>query len=110
MSILLNLEGYSVYVASTGAEAVQLFKEKRPLFVLLDIGLPDIDGYTVAQSIRALQGDTKPTIIALTGWGSERDRELSRIAGCDIHLTKPVDYEELERLLREKAPHVKKTS
>lgn len=101
MSMLLSLEGYSVSIASTGEEAVRIFKETNPSFILLDIGLPDTDGYSVAQHVRAIQGDTRPTIIALTGWGTDKDRALSRKAGCDIHLTKPVDFDELERLLTE---------
>jgi DNA-binding response OmpR family regulator len=101
MSMLLGLEGYSVSIASTGEEAVRIFKETNPSIILLDIGLPDTTGYTVAQRIRAMQGATRPTIIALTGWGTDKDRALSRNAGCDLHLTKPVDFDELELLLNE---------
>lgn len=103
MSMLLSLEGHTVSIATTGLDAVRLFEELKPEFVLLDIGLPDIAGHAVAQRIRSIQGETRPTIIALTGWGTERDRELSRTAGCDAHLTKPVDFESLEHLLNQHA-------
>jgi CheY-like chemotaxis protein len=99
MSMLLSLEGHTVSIATTGLEAVRLFEELKPEFVLLDIGLPDTNGHAVAQSIRSIQGEARPTIIALTGWGTERDRELSREAGCDAHLTKPVHFDELESFL-----------
>jgi two-component system CheB/CheR fusion protein len=101
MSLLLTLEGFTVYAAATGTEAMRLFREIQPAFVLLDIGLPDIDGHSVARSIRTLQSDVRPTIIAITGWGAERDRKLSREAGCDAHLTKPIDFDELASLLNQ---------
>lgn len=103
MSMLLTLDGFTVFLATNGADALRLFQEIQPAFVLLDIGLPDIDGHAVAKSIREIQGHHRPTIIAITGWGTERDRELSRQAGCDAHFTKPVNFDELENLLSEQA-------
>ena len=67
--------------------------------VLLDIGLPDMDGYEVARRVRRSRG-SETTLIALTGWGEEEDRRLSREAGIDHHLVKPVDFVALEQLLR----------
>jgi CheY-like chemotaxis protein len=71
-----------------------------PSVVLLDIGLPDIDGYEVARRARQEPGGGGITLIALTGWGDEEDRRLSLEAGIDHHLTKPVDFAALEQLLR----------
>jgi DNA-binding response OmpR family regulator len=66
--------------------------------ILLDIGLPKMHGHDVAQSIRKQRGNDV-VVIALTGWGQEEDRRRSREAGVDYHLTKPVDFEELNKLL-----------
>lgn len=100
LSMLLDLDGYEVSVANCGAEAIQKFHQTNPSVILLDIGLPDMSGYDVARQIRALPGSDRVTIMAVTGWGSERDRALAREAGCDLHLTKPVNFDHLERLLQ----------
>ena len=71
----------------------------RPEVVLLDIGMPGMDGYEVAQRLRALATGRPRRIIAVTGWGHEADRERSRAAGFDIHLVKPVDSAQLARAL-----------
>jgi CheY-like chemotaxis protein len=69
-----------------------------PELVLLDIGMPGMDGYEVARQLRT-EFDSSLTIVALTGWGSEQDRQRSRNAGFDRHLTKPVDLAALEAAL-----------
>ena len=66
--------------------------------VLLDIGLPDINGYEVARRIRGLEGVRQPILIALTGWGQQQDKKLAAQAGFDHHWTKPVDPERLAQL------------
>jgi DNA-binding response OmpR family regulator len=100
LRMLLDLDGYEVSVASCGAEALRLFQEREPSVVLLDIGLPDMSGYDVARHIRELPGGDTVTIMAITGWGSERDRALAQESGCDLHITKPVNFDRLERLLQ----------
>jgi len=98
MQILLGLMGHQVDVAHDGRSAIERVIETRPQVVLLDIGLPDINGYEVARQIRA--ANIAPLrLIALTGWGEEEARERGREAGFDYHLTKPADPADLEKLL-----------
>jgi CheY-like chemotaxis protein len=99
MSMLLGLQGFSVVTASTGKEALSLFKENSPSVVLLDIGLPDINGLDVARAIRDAQGERRPLLVAVTGWGADSDKQKTREAGFDVHLTKPVNYDEIERVV-----------
>ena len=100
LRMLLDLDGYDVSVASCGRSALQQFQETNPSVILLDIGLPDMSGYDVARHIRAMPNGANVTIVAVTGWGSERDQELAQEAGCDLHVTKPVNFERLELLLQ----------
>jgi CheY-like chemotaxis protein len=74
---------------------VQSFK---PDIILLDIGLPDINGYEVARQVRALQGVRQPLLVALTGWGQQQDKDAAAQAGFDLHWTKPVDPARLSSL------------
>ena len=67
--------------------------------MLLDIGMPGLDGYEVARRLRALKNQPKVRIVAVTGWGQEADRQRSREAGFDVHLVKPVDANDLARVL-----------
>lgn len=99
MSMLLSYQGYSVLQASTGNEALTLFEENSPSIILLDIGLPDINGLEVARSIRNTQGDRKPLLVAVTGWGADTDKKKTHDAGFDLHLTKPVNYDEIEKIV-----------
>jgi CheY-like chemotaxis protein len=99
LSMLLSFLGADVRVARTGAEAVEMFRSYEPAVVLLDIGLPDMDGYDVARRLRGERRAQQPTIVALTGWGQDRDRERARDAGCDHHLIKPADINVLRALL-----------
>ncbi|HYH47761.1 MAG TPA: ATP-binding protein, partial [Thermoanaerobaculia bacterium] len=96
---LLQLWGHEVEVAHDGAAAVQSAGALRPGVVLLDIGLPGMDGYQVAGALRGLPGLQGTLIVALTGYGQESDRQRSARAGFDYHLVKPVDLEELRRLV-----------
>ena len=99
MSMLLKVLGSDVRVAFSGPEALQAMAEYQPAIVLLDIGMPGMDGYEVVQRIRAQGQFDDVVLIALTGWGQEDDRRRSQSAGFDHHLTKPADISALEALL-----------
>jgi PAS domain S-box-containing protein len=95
---LLQMLGSEVAVAHDGKSAIDRTIQFRPDVVLLDIGLPDINGYEVARSIRTLPGLPQPRLIALTGWGQQEDKRLAEQAGFDEHWTKPVDPDRLQGL------------
>jgi PAS domain S-box-containing protein len=99
MAVLLRLWGHEARSAEDGEAALAIAKEFRPEAVLLDIGLPQIDGYEVARRLRALPELEGVLLIAMTGYGQEQDRRRARRAGFDHHLVKPADPEELRRLL-----------
>ena len=96
---MLAIRGYSTEVAYTGAEAIEKARRIHPRIVILDIGLPDMDGYAVARVLKRDKG-AKPYLIALTGFGQDEDKERARKAGFDRHLTKPVGLKEVEAALR----------
>jgi CheY-like chemotaxis protein len=96
---LLRMYGYEVEVATDGPSACQAIQTSLPDVVLLDIGLPKMDGWEVAKLIRE-QSVKRPLMVALTGYGADADRLRSQEAGIDLHLVKPVDPEELHKLLR----------
>jgi two-component system CheB/CheR fusion protein len=98
MAVLLRLDGHTVSIAQNGAEAIEAVRNHRPEVVLLDIGMPGMDGYEVARRLRE-QKETRLLLVALTGWGQERDRQRSQEAGFDHHLTKPVDPSQLQQVL-----------
>jgi two-component system, sensor histidine kinase len=98
---LLTLWGYEVRVVHDGLAALEVAPVYRPEAVLLDIGLPKMDGYGVARWLRAQPPLAGVLIVGVTGYGQERDRQLSREAGFDHHLVKPVDLGLLRRLLEE---------
>ena len=99
LRMMLELLGADVRVAYNGRDAVARFTESVPSAILLDIGMPEMDGYEVARTIRAHAAGEVPLIVALTGWGQESDRRRSREAGFDHHLVKPADLATLERVL-----------
>ena len=98
LALLLKLWGYTVYVARDGPEALEMARVYRPGVVLLDLGLPEMDGYEVARHLRGV-GPGGPVLWALTGYGQEEDLRRCHDAGFDRHLLKPVDPEALEVLL-----------
>ena len=100
---LLELDGHEVHVAYDGAAAVEAAEAVRPALVLMDIGLPRLNGYEAAREIRSREWGSEVMLVALTGWGQEADRRRSREAGFDRHLSKPVEYSVLEGLLAEVA-------
>jgi PAS domain S-box-containing protein len=99
LSMALELFGCHVMVAHSGAQALELIAIADPAVVLLDIGLPDMNGYELARRLRQLPGGPAMTLIATTGWGQQKDRERAFEAGFDHHLTKPIDFELLKPLL-----------
>ena len=98
---LLNRSGHDVRTAYTGPAALDVAAAQFPDVVLLDIGLPGINGYEVARRLRLLPRLNDVRIIAMTGYGQDADRQLAREAGFDSHLTKPIDYQKVVELLTE---------
>ncbi|MBG6082200.1 hybrid sensor histidine kinase/response regulator [Rubrivivax gelatinosus] len=97
---MLRLEGHDVEVANNGVQALNLARGRRPDLVLLDLGMPGMDGFEVARRLRLqLDGEPRVRIVALTGWGQESDRERTKAASFDSHLVKPPAPAELEVLL-----------
>lgn len=99
LATILRMSGHDVHIASDGHSAVQLAIRVRPQLVLLDIGLPGLDGFAVAKRLRQELGLAGMKIIAITGSGIENDRHRSMEAGIDQYLLKPVDPAFLESLL-----------
>lgn len=96
---LLQLAGHEVYQAADGLEALTVAAETHPDLVMLDIGMPGLDGYEVARRIRAEQWGRGLMLVAVTGWGQDADRRRSRDAGFDSHWVKPLDAQKLAALL-----------
>jgi CheY-like chemotaxis protein/anti-sigma regulatory factor (Ser/Thr protein kinase) len=99
LAMLLQVYGAEVIVAHDGITALDVLKASRPSVLLVDIGMPGMDGYELARRARQIDGDAL-TIIAVTGWGQAKDRSLSKAAGIDHHLVKPIDCEALVALLQ----------
>ena len=99
LALLLRLAGHEVRTAHGGQAALTLAREFHPEFALLDIGMPDLDGYEVARRLRLTDAGKNLRLIALTGWGQDEDKRRAREAGFDHHLTKPVDPRRLDALL-----------
>jgi CheY-like chemotaxis protein len=91
LALMLRMEGHEVHCASDGEEALHLAGQRKPEIVVLDVGMPKMDGCEVARRIRAESWGRGAVLVALTGWGQEVDRRRSREAGFDMHLVKPVD-------------------
>jgi len=96
---ILELKGHTVAVAFNGLQAIQVAKQLGPQIAFLDIGMPGMNGYETAEALRKLPGLAHIVLIALTGWGAENDRERTRAAGFDHHLTKPAEMTTLDTLL-----------
>jgi PAS domain S-box-containing protein len=99
MALLLSELGHDVRTARDGHSALEQASAFDPEVVLLDIGMPGMDGYSAARRMRALPGGAARRIVALTGWGQEEDRRRTRAAGFDAHLTKPVDPQTLRQVI-----------
>jgi CheY-like chemotaxis protein len=102
LRLLLQMWGHQVAVVGTGGQGVQQALQDRPDVVLIDIGLPGLDGYEVARRIRAGLG-SRPLLLAMTGYGPPHDGRRARDAGFDLHLVKPIDPQTLHGLLRQPA-------
>ncbi len=100
----LMLLGHDVTIAHDGPEAIELGRQCRPEFILLDIGLPGMDGYEVANRLRHDGSCQDAILIAISGYGQEDDRRRSREAGFDYHLVKPIDHDALLTLFSETPP------
>jgi CheY-like chemotaxis protein len=101
MAMLLELEGYQVECAFDGQQALDCVRDRPPDALLLDIGLPRLDGLEVARRLRAQSGEAarKRLLVAVSGYGRDQDRAQALQAGFDLHFTKPADPEQLLRVL-----------
>jgi CheY-like chemotaxis protein len=99
LNLLLPGWGYTTDVAHSGTEAIERAAAFQPHIVLLDIGLPEMSGYEVAEQLRKDPAHASTVLVALTGYGQEEDRRRTHEAGFAAHLTKPVDVETLNRML-----------
>jgi len=104
LAMMLELMGNEVRTANDGLDAVQLAESFLPDVILMDVGMPRLNGLDATRQIRAQPWGKRVTIIALTGWGQHEDSERSYQAGCNRHLVKPVNPPDLEQTLDECAP------
>jgi len=104
LMMLLSVSGHVAWAAHDGAGALEAAREHRPHVILLDIGLPKIDGYEVAKRLREDAATRNVVIVAMTGYGQAADRERARNAGFDHHLVKPVEYSNVEHILKKVSP------
>jgi signal transduction histidine kinase/ActR/RegA family two-component response regulator len=100
MAMILELSGHDVSVAHSGEEALQIGRQILPAVMILDIGMPGLSGYEVAVTVRQESWGTDVLLMAVTGWGQTGDKERAKAVGFDYHLTKPVDLDQVEQLLR----------
>ena len=99
LATLLEIMGHDVRTARDGLEAVAVAAIFQPELILLDLGMPKLDGYAACQRLRAEPAGQHAVIVALSGWGQDRHKEATRAAGFDRHLVKPVSLGELQDLL-----------
>jgi CheY-like chemotaxis protein len=97
---VLDLWGYAAESVHSGMAALRRAEQRMPDLILMDIGMPGMDGYEVTRELRRRPGGRVPYIIALTGYGQRDDVQRALAAGMDAHLTKPVDLDALRRLLQ----------
>ena len=100
LSLLLEAKGHQTRTATGGAEAITLADEFRPQCVVLDLSLPVMDGYEVARRLRQQPYGGDVVLVALTGWAGREVRTKAAEAGFDYHLVKPVNWDELEQIIR----------
>ncbi len=105
LATMLRARGHEVFTAADGIAAVALVATERPAVVLLDLGMPRLNGYEACTCIRRLPEGQNATLVALTGWGQDDDRRRSAEAGFDHHLVKPADPATLDAILRRVPPH-----
>ncbi|HVQ76145.1 MAG TPA: response regulator [Candidatus Binatia bacterium] len=100
LRMLLELEGHEILEAAGGAEAVKIILDEPVDVALIDLSLPDLDGLQIARHTRLLALSPRPFLVAVTGWVRDEDRERTREAGFDAHLSKPVTPEALADIFR----------
>lgn len=100
MMMVLEKAGHSVEVAFNGEEGLEKAERLKPQLVLMDLGMPGMNGYEVCQHLRARSWGQRSRIVAISGWGQPEDRERSRSAGFDEHLVKPIESHTVDRLLK----------
>ena len=99
LGLLLESLGHKVTVVESGERALERLGKEKPDVLLVDLGLPGMNGYEVAQRVRDTHGKGRPLLVVVTGYGHPMDRRRSRDAGFDSHLVKPVQVAQLERVL-----------
>jgi CheY-like chemotaxis protein len=99
LALYLGLQGNEVHTATDGLKAIAIAKSKRPQLIILDIGLPEMNGYDVCREIRQQSWGKRIVIVALSGWGQKEDKEKAIASGFDVHFTKPLDPAVLEDFL-----------
>ena len=99
LSVLLRLNGHLVESANDGRHALEAAERFRPDVILLDLGMPGMNGYEACREIRKQPWGGGMLLIAQTGWGQDQDRQRTKDAGFDGHLTKPIDQNRLEEIL-----------
>ncbi|MBB5609372.1 MULTISPECIES: ATP-binding protein [unclassified Janthinobacterium] len=100
LALALDILGYDMRTAYDGAAGIALAESFQPQVILLDIGLPRMNGYEVARHLRSQPYGRNVILVAVTGWGQDKDRKMASDAGFDLHLTKPVDFYELDTVLQ----------
>jgi CheY-like chemotaxis protein len=105
LAMLLEMEGHTMYTAGDGQQSLEAAERHRPEIIVLDLDMPVLDGYEVARRIRAQPWGRAINLIALTGWGQDFQRRLSREVGFDAHLVKPLNLDDLRQLLARGLPH-----
>ena len=103
LGMLLEASGHEVMVENGSLAGLALAGEALPAICILDIGLPEMDGYELARSLRKIDGLKNALLIAVTGYGQESDRQRAFAAGFDHHMVKPVDAQKLLRIVAERS-------
>jgi CheY-like chemotaxis protein len=109
MAVVLRMMGHDVRTVHDGRQAIDEAAVFRPDVALLDIGMPQVDGYEAARRIREAPWGQAMLLVALTGWGQDEDRRRAAEAGFDLHFTKPIDVDEIEKLLVDRQRPVSET-
>jgi signal transduction histidine kinase/CheY-like chemotaxis protein len=100
LGVLLELEGHSVNTTDNGRDAIRLISETRPEVAIVDVGMPDVDGFDVAHAVRQDRNLDGVLLVALTGYAAESDKSRALAAGFDYHLTKPMSLEKLHHIIQ----------
>jgi CheY-like chemotaxis protein len=103
LAALLEVQGHAVSVEYDARGALERAQREQPDVLLLDIGLPDMDGYELARCLRSQAGSARATLVALTGYGQSQDRKEAEQAGFDHYLVKPADMDQVNEVLAEAA-------